>query len=65
MIGPFGRLAVRLAHEAVTEWRRLDTPEPEGGQEMSCVSADTERAAAWDHDKRRPVVAAKLGFGKQ
>jgi hypothetical protein len=58
------RILALIVHEIVTEYRKLDAPETTESdaprQELSsCTSADTERAAAWDHDKRPPPVAAR------
>lgn len=63
------RLAAVAAHRLVTlrddfltEYRKLDGPRELARSEMSCTAATTERAAAWDHDKRQPVTAARFGF---
>jgi hypothetical protein len=44
-----------------------ESPHPRRDDELahlpSVTSADTERAAGWDHDKRHPVTAAEVRFG--
>jgi hypothetical protein len=44
-----------------------ESPEPDESRHRydpaSTTSASTERAASWDHDTRKPVTAARFGFG--
>lgn len=53
--------AVRLASLAAVKAEPAGDP---GHQELSCVSASTERAPAFDHDSRRPVTVNRIGFGR-
>jgi hypothetical protein len=53
--GAMGK-AVRLACRAPAP------AQPDHG-ELSCTGASVERAAGWDHDRRRPPAAVRLRFG--
>ena len=70
------KIIALVAHEIVTEYRKIDAPpavpaEPPAAPQAdemprydtsSTLSASTERAGAWDHDTKPPVRA--FGFGK-
>jgi hypothetical protein len=53
------RAGARIAHAAVSEWRKLDAPPEQTRSEINCTSASTQVAAP-AHDHRRPRVT---GFG--
>lgn len=69
------KLLALIIHEAVApvvaEYRKLDAPRCEHGAQpdthrydpASVTAIDTERASSWDHDTRKPVTAARFGFG--
>ena len=65
------RLIAQTIHNVREELRKLDPPQPpEQPAEpdthrydpASVTTIDSQRAAAWDFDKRPPVTAARFGF---
>jgi hypothetical protein len=54
------RLIAAVAHEVAAEYRKLDAPESQDREEMSCTQATTERAP----QPTVEVPATAFGFGR-
>jgi len=64
-VNPLARvtaLAARVAHDVVTEYRRLDAPPEPARREMSCTSAGTERRGTYDVSQN--AAGRVFGFGR-
>jgi hypothetical protein len=71
------RIVAVVLHEVLepvlAEYRKLDhecPPAPDPAAEhrydvASTTAVVTERPNGWDHDQRRPVTAARFGFGPE